>query len=132
MRGRVKSRGGAGAGAPLRRSALRADFPPVLGLVARRKLAAFAALTTLKQTRRSQITKRAGARGHEPCAPRRLTGAPAPARPQLCNNRRAVRRRQRRLLTLDTACRDAQAAASTSRRLATRTARPPADSAIDP
>ena len=43
----------------LERSALRADSPVVLGLVARRKLAPFAALTTLRQTRRSQTTKRA-------------------------------------------------------------------------
>jgi len=68
--------GGSGQGLMLERSALRADSPAVLGLVARRKLASFAALTTLRQTRRSQITKRAGARRRRPCAPRRHTNRP--------------------------------------------------------
>ena len=52
---RAQSRGRAGAGAPLRRSALWADFP-VLGLVARRKLAARPAVATLKQKSHEPVT----------------------------------------------------------------------------
>ena len=38
----------------------------------------------------SQFTKRAGARGHEPCAPRRLTRAQRPVQARLCSRRLAL------------------------------------------
>ena len=48
-------------------------------------------LRSLRSNRRDEsVVEARCARGHEPCAPRRLTGAPQPARTRLCSHRRGV------------------------------------------
>ena len=76
----------AGRSASLERSTLRFDCPAMLGLVA----ASHNSLRSLRSLRsntcdESDIDSRC-ARGHEPCASRRSTGAPRPARTPLCGH----------------------------------------------
>ena len=83
----ARQRGGwAGRGASMRRSALRADSPAVLGLVAPSRNS-LRSLRSLRSNRRDESDLDARcARGHKPCAPRRLIGAPRPAHPPLCRH----------------------------------------------
>jgi hypothetical protein len=86
------SKAAGGRARPLRRqrSALRADCPAVLGPVARRRTRFASFARYARTTAASQITKRADARGHEPCAPRRCQFAPEPTYPQPCGQRSLV------------------------------------------
>jgi len=70
--------------ASARRSALRADSPSVLGPVARRATRCAHCVRCARAGAPSQTTKRADARSHGPCVPRRLAGALRPARTRLC------------------------------------------------
>ncbi len=85
-----QSRGRAACFASVRRSALRADFAVLLGLVARRGTRCVRCAHCAQTAATSQTTKRAGARGHEPCAARRRTGAAPAARPRLCQTALAL------------------------------------------
>jgi hypothetical protein len=67
-----------------RRSARRADYPALLGPAARGKTRCASCARCAQTAAASQFTKRAGARGHEPCAARRRPFAPVPTRPQPC------------------------------------------------
>jgi len=78
-----QSRARAVRSASARRSALRADFPAVLGPVARRATRSANGVRCARTGATSQFTKRADARGHGPCVPRRLAGALRPARARL-------------------------------------------------
>ena len=81
---------GAGKGAPGQSAALqrdgrlRADSPAVLGPVARRATRCAHCVRCARTGATRQFTKRADARGHGPCVPRRLAGALRPARARLC------------------------------------------------
>ena len=75
---------GQSAAASARRSALRADSPSVLGPVARRATRCAHCIRCARAGAPSQTTKRADARSHGPCVPRRLAGALRPARTRLC------------------------------------------------
>ena len=79
-----------------RRSSLRADCPAVLGLVARRRTRCASCARCAQTTAPSQFTRRAFARGHKPCAPRRRPFAPEPTRPQPCGQRQRVFERSNR------------------------------------
>jgi len=70
---------------------LRIDFPAMLGLVAPSQNS-LRELSSLRSDNRdeSEVDARC-ARGHKPCASRRLTRMPWPARTRLCRTRRGSR-----------------------------------------
>ena len=91
MRTARRSRVRAAAAARRRRPALRAGCPAVLDLVARGATRFAHCVSCAQTSAASQLSKRAGARGHKACAPRRLPRAPAAARTRLRSNRGGVR-----------------------------------------
>ena len=79
--------GRAGRGASLRRSPLRSDCPAVLGRLGRRRTRFVRFAHCAQTTAASQSTRRASRAAQPTSAPRRLRGAPQPARPQPCDAR---------------------------------------------
>ena len=79
--------------ASARRSPLRADSPSVLGPVARRATRCAHCVRCARTGAARQLTKRADARGHGPCVPRRLAGALRPARARLCGSSGGLQRK---------------------------------------
>ena len=86
-----QSRVRAAAAARRRRPARCAGCPAVLDLVARGSTRFAHCVSCAQTSAASQLSKRAGARGHKACAPRRLPRAPAAARTRLRSNRGGVR-----------------------------------------
>ena len=79
-----QSRARAGCSASPRRSALRADSPALLGLVARRQTHCAHFVRCVQTNGDKSVVDARCARGHTPCDARRLRGAAHPARARLC------------------------------------------------
>ncbi len=75
---------GAGLSARRRRSALRADSPALLGRVAAAELTSLTSFAAFRQAAASRFNDARCARGHTPCAARRLPRALHPTPPHLC------------------------------------------------
>jgi len=79
-----QSRVRAGRGASRRRPARCAGFPAMLGLMAPSPNSLRSLRSLRSNSGAESVMEARCARGHEPCASRRLPGAPRPARTRLC------------------------------------------------